>query len=98
MNYKPLLILLFYFLPNITYSQDNNSELLEPKLNKNTIYVTGGFIPLWGVANLNYERKIWDSKHRLIKTGWVRLAGGGYATWGEEGMDFVGKIVAHFHY
>jgi len=64
------------------------------KVNKNVIYGTVGFFPIWGAININYERMIAHSTEKFLKSWWYRAGGGVWGSWGAEGPHFVSTIAA----
>ena len=55
------------------------------EIKKNAIYGTVGFLGVWAVADINYERLIVERRDKFLNTIWLRVGGGGYAGWDASG-------------
>ena len=84
--------LLLTFQSAAGQSSDSFSD--SETLRKNSIYASAGFIPLWGAININYERMLINSSEKFLKSWWLRIGGGKWATWEIEGLHFVSTIAA----
>ena len=65
-----------------TYNTPPASNL---EIKKNVIHGTVGFLGVWAVADINYERLILERKDKFLNTLWLRVGGGGYAGWDVSG-------------
>ena len=74
------------YLVNPKYGNSHASDL---ERKKNVIHGTVGFLGVWAVANINYERLILDRKDKFLNTLWLRVGGGGYAGWDVSGPHAV---------
>jgi hypothetical protein len=48
---------------------------------RNNIYGTAGFLGLWIVGEINYERLIMGHPEKFFNSLWFRVSGGGFAGW-----------------
>jgi hypothetical protein len=79
------LLVFFSITSTFCYSQSDSTN---KELNKNNVFATLGFIPLYGVLNGNYERRVWKNKSKLIQTGYIRGSGGAWASWLSGGPQY----------
>jgi hypothetical protein len=59
---------------------------------KNVVYGTLGFLGVWAVANLNYERKIMVREDKFINSLLIRVGGGTWASWDVSGPHAVAGL------
>lgn len=110
MNVKlKLLFVIFNFLLFIPlYGQGQDIDTIHAGLKKNVVYGTLGTAVVIGVATINYERMIGESKTKFITSYWLRvgfgeyyifgsnIGGGPYFTTGLTGLT--GKNNRHFEF
>ncbi|MFK7950494.1 MAG: hypothetical protein AB8G11_23105 [Saprospiraceae bacterium] len=69
------------------FSQENTNQSVFS--NQNTIYGTVALGGFWGTLNINYERQLMTTNNRIFKTFGVRIGGGYWATWGQQGSHYI---------
>lgn len=89
---KLTLLLINIFLISTLYSQDKVYNDISTQLKPNAVYASLGF----GVANLNYERKIFEPKKKSFFTSyWAKVGGGLWAEFfGGEGGNLTLGLTA----
>lgn len=101
-----VIINLLMFMP--LYGQGHNKDTIPESLKKNVVYGTLGTAVVIGVATINYERMIGESKTKFITSYWLKIGfgeyyifgsnigGGPYFTIGLTGLT--GKNNGHFEF
>jgi hypothetical protein len=61
---------------------------------KNVVYVTVGYLVMYGAVNGSYERLILERQDRFIQSLWIRVGAGKYAMYGDEAANYVVTLTA----
>ena len=72
----------------------NNNEIIAESEKKNIVYATIGFVPIWGVINLNYERVLLSKEEGFFSSYLLRLGGGKWFSWLAGGPNGVIGLTA----
>ena len=91
MKLKALFFISFLLLSLITIGQETESEV-PVKIRKNIFHATGGYAIYYLAADINYERLIGETNNEFIHSIWVRLGGGGWIIYGDEGKHFLAAV------
>lgn len=105
---KLLFVIINFLLFIPLYGQGQNKDTIQAGLKKNVVYGTLGTAIVIGVATINYERMIGESKTKFITSYWLKIGfgeyyllgsnigGGPYFTTGLTGLT--GKNNGHFEF
>lgn len=64
---------------------ENANDTLNHGMQFNTVNISAGFFPVWGVMSFNYERKIKEKRTGLFKAYYLKGSGGKWSTFGGVG-------------
>ena len=102
MKVSLLALILFLLFYNNSFGQDKN---VDKEYNKNTIFATVSSFGILGGANLNYERAILRTDRVFLSTLWIRIGGGYWYEWADNGpqlyisaVGLLGQNNSHLEY
>ena len=98
-----LLLMIVMLLLSAVSAQE--TDIPEPQIKKNSVYVTGGIFILYYNIQLNYERVVWEPDLLLLKTVSIKTGAGWWETLRSKGTSYSlslsamsGKRDWHFEY
>ncbi|GAA5038049.1 hypothetical protein GCM10011506_35430 [Marivirga lumbricoides] len=89
--FKALFIILLISIN--CFSQTLYKNTLD-KENKNAIYANIGFVPVWGVINAAYERRLLKTNSAFINSLWAKVGGGYWVEFSSGGPHAMAGITA----
>lgn len=94
--FKQIFILIFFSLFALTdsYGKESENDSLKADESKNVIHGTVGFVPIYAVANISYERRIAANKNKLLRSFWLKVSGGFWEAWSVGGPHFLAGLTS----
>ncbi|WP_375581309.1 hypothetical protein ABWH96_10000 [Marivirga tractuosa] len=89
-----ILIISFYMALNYSYGQELEKDTLKTDESKNVIYGTVGFVPIYAVANISYERCIAANDNKFLRSFWLKVSGGLWEAWAVGGPHFFAGLTS----
>lgn len=92
--FKSLFALFFTFLISANCFGQNVYENTLDNEKKNVIYGNIGFVPVWGVINVAYERRILKTNSAFVNSLWAKVGGGYWVEFSSGGPHALAGITA----
>lgn len=93
-RYRPITLIfsIVLFSSPLIYSQEIKLDSVPG--NKSVIHGAVGFVPIYGVINISYERKIAENTDRFLRSYWAKASAGLWGAWAVGGPVYSGGITA----